>query len=551
MTLSEEQVLKIIDTGAPEFIKSARKAAKDNNMHITGHKAADYLKLIEGYENFAQKKLREKLMIRNKSLFSYLLRPTDKIFTAKGGNIAYNLPENDINKVKNRISAITNGLDIKSYLKKVVKKHCLIDPNAVLMVDITENSEVEINIHSIHNILWYKLKGNKVEAIVFEAYEVEEEMPDQTGTEYSEQPHSTYPKKYKYYRVIDASSDRVYKEDEGKITLETSYKNPFGEVPATVVGDVRDYNQNIFVSIIDDVKDDALQYMNDISIKTVHKLSHGFPKYWEYEQSCIRCYGDGEVDDGTGTMVTCPSCSGHGVKVKHNASDISVIPMPQEGEPVLKAFAGYTTPSIEIMRFYEDQKKEDRRGMFQTLWGTTYQESGKRETATGRFIDVQPVQDRLRDISDNFARMHKFLLDFAVRAILKKKGYESIVTYGKRYILESPDEILDKYREVCSQDVSEGVKMDLLVRYYDSEYQDDNLQLMIKKKFAKVEPFPNQKASYIAGLEFISIEERAAKLYFPEWYNSLEEGQKILLSEKELKQSLAEFVKNKLPQQDV
>ena len=129
MKLSNSEVENLIYAGVSEELKLASKLAKEMNMHITGEGAKEYLEGLDQYENSNQKILREKIMKSNKSVFSFILRPLDKIFSAKGGAINYNLNDSSIAIVKAAVNEVADGLNIKRYLKKVVLKKYIIDPN--------------------------------------------------------------------------------------------------------------------------------------------------------------------------------------------------------------------------------------------------------------------------------------------------------------------------------------------------------------------------------------------------------------------------------------
>ena len=109
MALTHEEIVLLIEQGASKEILLARKRAKKVNMHVTGLRVKEYLEILDDYENVAQKLLREKLVKSNRSLFSFILRPTDKIFTAKGGSVNYNLRQDKIDFL-NRIG-LTNNVD--------------------------------------------------------------------------------------------------------------------------------------------------------------------------------------------------------------------------------------------------------------------------------------------------------------------------------------------------------------------------------------------------------------------------------------------------------
>ena len=177
--------------------------------------------------------------------------------------------------------------------------------------------------------------------------------------------------------------------------------------------------------------------------------------------------------------------------------------MPGDGDPVLTNIMGYQSPDINTARFYSEIIKGSRDDMFRSMWGTTYQTAGKRETATGRFIDAAPVVDRLSDISYTFSKMHKFLLDCYGKVILRQRNYQSSVTYGTRYVFEGPDDVLKRYMEASRENVSDLTRMDMQMRYIEAEYKDDPLELAKRKKLAQIEPFPTLSSEKVIESSYI------------------------------------------------
>lgn len=577
MELSNDRIIELIEAGVSDKIALARKKARHRNMHVTGKGMISYLEKLDSYETDAQKIIREKLAKSNRSNFSFILRPTDKIFTAKGGAINYNLPQKTIELIKDSTSNIADGLDIKKYLKKVVRKEYVIDPNGVLFVDIDKEGNVETHVIPTNEILWYEAKGNRVEAIIFEFYEKKEDKISFLKTHCSEKTaeYSTpFPQGFslekKYYRVIDSKSDRIFVREKKTINNETlvddvheepnsSISNYFGFVPALILGDEKDKNTGLFESIIEDLLDDADVLLRRMSVLNVHELAHLYPRYWAYAQACTKCGGEGRIPgkviEGSNPVTyeedtVCSSCGGTGAKTRTNPSDEVVVPTPQDGDPILEKLMGYESPDLETAKFYEAVIKSQREEMFRAMWGTTYEVGGKRETATGRFLDAQPVNDRLGDMSYTFAKMHKFLLDCYGIVILQNKKYESSVTYGRRYVFEGPDDILDKYKEVSEKPVSDLTKMDLQQRYFEAEYQDDPIQLVKRKKLMRVEPFPTLTCEKVLSLPGLPDEEKLKKIYFGEWANSLSDQEAIFLDEKKLKESLTNYIKDKTLQNE-
>ena len=282
MILTNDEVITLIEKGVSDKLTLARRKARKVNMHITGKGVIDYLWKLDDYETYAQKLLREKLVKSNRSLFSFILRPTDKIFTAKGGNVTYNLPQNQINLLRTNINEVADGLDIKKYLKKVVKKHYFIDPNAVLFIDIDTEGMLETHVVTSNEIMWYKNKGNNVKAIIFEPYKKKIRKEDEKFFEAISPERLKQERDKKYYRVIDGATDRIFVNDGGQIyeDVKSRLDNFFGFVPALILGDEKNPNEDIFETVIADVIEDADALLRLVSTSNVHDLAHSYYSRW-------------------------------------------------------------------------------------------------------------------------------------------------------------------------------------------------------------------------------------------------------------------------------
>lgn len=559
MVLSEEKVIEIIDSGIDPKIKKARKMARKNNMHVTGKGVVSFLEMIDSYETQAQKNLREKLVKSNRSLFSFILRPTDKIFTAKGGSVAYNLPDAQISTLKEMISDVADGLNIKKYLKKVVKKHYVIDPNGVLFIDIDPEGRLETHVVKSSDIFWYDNIGNRVRAIIFDTGKKELTDTEEKRFKAISDERLQEERDKRYYRVIDSQTDRIFVKGAVRTELISSetLDNYFGFVPALILGDEKSPDHDLFESVCADIIEDADQFLRQCSVSNVHDLAHLYPRYWSYAQACTTCGGEGEIhtlvsgseeeNNAVYESSTCPTCNGSGLKNRSNPSDEVIVPVPMEGDPVLAPnLMGFVSPDLQTAQFYTKKMQDAKNEMFQAMWGTTYEQGGKRETATGRFLDAQPVQDRLRDMSETFAKMHRFMLRCYGIVILRNPNYEPKVSYGTRYILDGPDDILKKYTESTNYDISEVVYLDLRNQYLEAEYQSDSVELMKQKKLANVEPFPTMKVKDILAIENLPDADRFAKMYYASWISQLDESKKVLMTEQQLRLDLQEYVEKRV-----
>ena len=528
------EVIELIKSGVSQRISDARDYSDILNMHITGKDVKKYTEELNNHENAKQKKLREKLLKSNRSLFSFLTRPLDKIFTAKGGSVTYNLSESQIEILKDVVSSVSDNMSIKTFLKKKVKIKYLIDPNGFVMVDVDEDGGLTTNIYNSHDVLWYDNKGNEVQAIIFNPYMNEEDEDD----------------KKKYYRVIDEKTDSIYIEDGGNIYLdeESILDNFFGYVPAYILGDESDPNSELFLSLVHSIIEDANEYLRDTSVNTVHKLTQGYAKYWQYPEACNTCGGSGVIKtkvEDTIEEVVCYSCEGSKVKSHKDASDLMLIDIPQEGEQkITPDVGGYINPSIEVADMYDKCIKDNRMYMFQALWGTVFTTQGENETATSHLLNAQPETERVYGISETFSRLHKFILDCYGQAILSRKDYHSDVAYGTRYLMESPDALLERFTISKKESLPTLLQQDLLDKYYQTEYANNNSEYIKTKKLLQVDPFPSMSAQEVKDLGVIG-EDLECKIYYPQWVNQLLEAKKVLMTVDQLKEDLKTFTKTK------
>lgn len=541
MVLDSEKIQSIIKAAPIKKIVEARKIADKNAMHVTGVGSADFLQKLDDYENESQLQLRRKLLKSNRALFSFLWRPADKIFTAKGGAIDYNLPDpNKKFEFEGFIKDTLGGITIENYLKNYVKKEYIIDPNAILFCDFKGETPV-IELIPVSSLHWFEAKGKEVEAFI-SILEKDEEGR-------------------RRYRVVDELTDKIFVEakdaNSGAVSfvedVEQTTKSPFSNGKPVIIGDQFNSRLGIYESFMQDIIEDADEFLRDTSIKTVHKLAHGFPVYWSYNRDCVRCEGEGVIKEtklieGVETVVdtTCPSCGGDGLLKRKNVSDHIMLRVPNGDEPkIAPDVAGVVQPSIAWMDLVERNEEQARNKMFQAVWGTVFKTTGKRETATGRFIDEQPIQDRLKEVSDTFQKLHEYILNCLGKVFTNNLKYRSSVIYGTRYLLESPDEILKLIIDVTDRDVSSTIYSDLIKRYFDTEYSNDTLEAFKKKKLLEIEPFPNIKLADLTKFELPNVE-KLKKLYFIEWSNTLSDSDLVLKSKDELRTSLLDYVNTKI-----
>lgn len=559
MILSEEQIREIIISNPNKaLIEKGRQYNKRLCTHFYGEDLRDYemMATIDGYEKPSLRELRIKYARSNRDLFTRISRPVDKVFSAKGGSTYYNLADAQEKRARQLASDIKSGYSIKAWIESFWKPHFQDDPYGIVFLEIASPAQKAIQLRqhgksfvyptyrSITTIYDYEPNGATFEYIVFELTKEEK-----TGLGLNPDD--------KWYRLIDDAADYVVQRKDETVIINQALtlNNFFGYVPAIRNSDIPDPNlENGVLSFFDEILELADQFLLKGSIKVTHEFLHGFPKYWEYADDCTTCGGNKLVEGKT-----CPDCKGSGKRGMTRVSDAKLLTWPQTKEdPVVTPnVAGYVSPDKTYWEIStaDLQLLEDLMNF--TLWGSNpmpktqgmqTDKSGDTKTATEIMTDVKPQSDRIHPISESAAKRDKFILDGAIRIQIQPNYPGSSVNYGKRYMLESPDVLWEKYQDARIKGAAASVLDDLLMEYYEAKYDSDPVKLAIQSKLMKVEPFVHFTPQQVQLLK-PAEDDYKAKLYFSEWLATVNEAMLLSFSVEELRANLTESVKVKqLPQ---
>jgi len=193
--------------------------------------------------------------------------------------------------------------------------------------------------------------------------------------------------------------------------------------------------------------------------------------------------------------------------------------MPKEGISTGgNDIAGYIQPDLETWGKQVEEMDGSRKEMFFALWGTHLTEpDGVEKTATQAFIDAQPVNDVLWNISNVGESIEEKLmfniLDISFPEMIDE---EKIVSkWGRRYLTETPDVLWNKYTE-ARKDQSPITTLDYLYkRFLMAEYHNAPTMLEQKMKEFYLEPFPHYTLSDMRGI--FKPKEIQKKMLFSEW----------------------------------
>lgn len=515
MILDEKKILDII---IKQPNKDRLKKVKDYTdkalMHVKGVDLDKYIEKINQFEPQDQIAIRKKYAVSNKDLFSRLLRPIDKVFAAKGGSIYYNLPDSQAEELKDYCTDISFGYSLRKWLQVFWMPAMAYDPMGLIFVEVDSEGKAYPTYKTVNDVFDYKLKGRKLDYVIFNKdARIDRIVAEGRGV------------KDRLYRVVDDVSDRIVTIDNEKVTeIEgETYPNYFLKVPAMIISDIYDPVKGFYVSNIDEVIEKADQFLLQGSVKNIFKNYFGFPQFWTYQSACPECRGTKMLHGSE-----CTFCKGTGLKQRTDPSETIYLPVPQgKDQPILAPnVGGFITPDIEGWNKMDAELKLLENNMYQTMWGThQLEDDAKNQTATGKFIDVQPVNDRLNTYSECAENMETFVTNLIGGFVFQRSYKGASITYGKRYLIETPDELWTKYENARKAGAPTSALDDLYNDYLQARYSANALELDKYLKLAKVEPY---KHLQLGDLGSAPAEVVLKKLWYADWINTKSDSEIIL-----------------------
>lgn len=516
-TLTPSDIKNILLTRPnKQLIIDGEAMHKKLSIHINGIGIADYLEQIETYEKQDALVIRKKYARSNIDLFSRLLRPVDKVFCARGGGRYYKLPTTEQEKAfDQQLLDVENGYSSKKWVETFWKPRYHDDPMGLVFMEVGKN-EVYPTYKAITDIFDYKPDGRKLEYVVFR----------------TEDPQ--------VFRIVDDTYDMTYKVEGEKVKkVGETYNNYFGYVPGLIISDIPKAGfEDLYASPVDPIVELADEYLRDGSIRNVYKFKHGFPKSWKYREMCGDCKGTGARGSNP-----CTTCNGTGKKLDSSVSEIMVLDWPTANDQVIAPnVAGYITPALDYLKYAREELTYLEDLMNKTHWGSSQVaplKNGNPETATGRFIDAQPVNERLASYADAAEKIEKFIVDAIGQFTYQTEYKGCTITYGRRFLVEGPDVLWKKYEDSRKSGAPLSILDEQLKEYLESKFQANTMELQKYLRMMRIEPFPHMTVDEVSKI--VSGVELARKAYFTEWAGTVREVDWLVKKDVELKDSLTEF----------
>lgn len=518
MVLTDDQIVEYIqrpkNKNISDFIRSHNKL----NMFSTGKGLDLYITKIQGLETEDKIKLRKNFARSTKDVVAKVLRPTDKVYSAKGGSFEVEI-SNKSQKIEfiRILNSVAEGMSKRLWLETYALDAYHIDPNGIIYVEVPEKGSRDMTPYptfkSITTIHDYEVNGQDLEYVIFTP-EIKIRSTEEN---------------VKTYRVVDDEKDAIYYIDSNEqlkiysdIDTIGYIPNTYGKVPAIVVSNLVDKNTDGKKSMLEPITELLAEYLQDTSIKSIYKFLHGYPLFWRFIADCKACEGEGFTTDDKGGTEKCLTCQGTGKNLKKDVSDTFDLTIPLDREDaildVARTPAGYVEPSVESWKQMTEEQIFMIDIMIRAYWGTSLDDRYDRETAQGRIIDTQPVADKLNKYADWAEVTDKKLTDMIGKMKYKSNYTTSFVFYGRRFLIESSDQIWRKLTLAIKDSAPEASLTQILIQYYHSEYQNDVVMLTKALKLLAIEPYPFYDFNKLSAVATNSQKQR--KLAFSEWSRS-------------------------------
>lgn len=515
-------------------------------LHVDGIGLQSYLSRINSYENQLQFDARKKHAISNKFVTEELLRPVDNAFQARGGSKSYKFKstgkEDDL---VDKLINIKSNSSLSEYIEQEWFHRFVTDPNGLIFMEVKtsdksedsnndENRNLEPTYKSIHSIRDYKQSGLFVDWVVFEPHNIL----------FDEQDPRNERKKRKQFWVVDEVYYYLYELGNEGLKVIRTIENSFNRVPAILCSNIVDNVTGWKKSPIDSQVELLDKHLVSNSVLSISEFFHNYPREWTYIDSCAKCNGSGTIgmnDD------VCPECNGTRKAQRKDPTDIIELKIPDADQVKIDPPSGYTympTEPLELMTKSVDRVKD---AAYFSQWGTLVTKDVSNETATGRFLDAQPVNNRLNKYSKSIEQAHTELVNFIGEFYFPETFEKAIIQYGRRYMIETPDQIWEKYIKSKIDNAPTSTLDLLLSQFLESEFRENEKLFIYELKKVKLEPFVHWDINTVNGLGVKQID-YFKKLYFSDWIQLKEVREVIETDLTKLNNELTVFAEGKIPE---
>lgn len=517
---TDDEVIKFLEDNItiPTWVGVARSESDGLKALVNGENFDDFLiEKIEHIESASRATARKKYSKDIRSIFERINQPRVNVFTASGGEVVNNISSTTLSdKMVKSLAQFKGQKSIKKYLSESFFRLRDTDPNGVMFLEYTtgETEDIYPTYKSIHDIHSYVSDGQLVDYIIFKAVHVED---------------------FLVWRIVDDHTDWRIKQQGNSFTIieDKTFKHPFGIPPCIILSEIQETGSEVRISPLWPILKDAEDYARDKSVLTIYKFTTGMPRHYRFEKECKACQGVGKKGDGE-DAVQCTVCGGKGNMRKNDVTDVTVLQMPREGEPLIAPNPeGFISPDLGTWVQYKDDLKDNEDLMDSTYWGTRRMKEGNNETATGRFIDVQPVENKLNTFTDSVEWAHNKITALVENWVygVPREEHDYHTVYGRGYILETPDLLLDRYNKSRESGSNNTILDKELAEYITAKYQNNAPLMEEMQKKATVEPYVH--LGILVVFEVFGNVESNKKVLFNDFWEQVDTDKDVEVLRKE------------------
>ena len=486
----------------PEWVQQARDYHKDMKALIYGDEFKDLLLKIEHIETEKKAAARKKYARSIKDINNKILEPVSNVYSATGGGKDFNkLTKEESKKLLQSLKDVRGGLSLERWLQTYWSKDLYnVDPSGLMFLE-WKDEKAYPTYKSIDCIQYYKANGMNIEYVIFSPKKTEE------GNN--------------IWRVVDDAKDYTIeqKDDIFNIIEDETIDNPFKKCPGRINSDKQQFGKEYRLAPIDSIIETEKELLRDRSILTIYKFLNGFSTPYKPKVICPTCRGTKK----NGTQ-SCSDCDGKGVVLDKDVTDEIIIPIDLNSDkqiPLPTNFAGFISPDLEIWNQYREELKVLFNECFETIWGTRESEQVKDQTAMGVIMNAQPMVSRLNQWSDVAQSHEEYFTELLANFHLDKEpdNRVAIITYGRNYIIQPPEYLLDQYQKSKEQKDPVTILDRKLSEYLTSKYKNDPESL--KKELIKktLEPYIHMTIEEVNSI--YGNKEAMKKGLFTDWWESL------------------------------
>lgn len=562
------------------LVDKAKDMRKLYSKHTHGVGYRESLHRDEYTEDIGCYGARKKGAISNRDLFKRLLNREDQVFTTAGGSAFYQLSKADEDKMNAVTDDVIYGLSLHKWVHTYALPAYRADPMGVIFMEAQEVISADgenfpvpkcyPTYKSSDDIFDYLPNGRKLEHICFvvtkeqlKAYGIIENLPDNAVMQFA-----TGSNNLGYFRFVDDETDTIYKRENDQLTtVSMRQRNPiyhdFSSVPAFIISDLFQYDDpQCFGSPLQFVIEIADAFLQDRSVRDLHKKLHGFPKVVEPLVKCQTCKTANGDSTGLKGGHACPDCTvagqsiGSGFKQKTTPADVMRFPLEilkdAHGFDIKKIFA-YITPDVEGLNMMNQGLVDQEELMQATYWGTkpirVQGFNGKQdinETATKTLTDLQPIYARLNMTADWGESTIKMIADMMGRFLFGDSWKGANIALSRNYVLELPEDILLTYHDMLKASTPDATLDAQFKRYLMAVWKSNPDKLAVEIKLFDLQPFPHKLDTEIEASTIIPMADKVASRYYGEWVNSLTEQEKQQKNKAQLLESFKAYTKDKV-----